>query len=119
MRVLYGILICLIKVQGLQVFRDVFCSLWCDKPGDTIIDTEGCDRDLQSCDWQVECGQASAVCCLFQYKSKVSRNGTSRSQVENKGRWSATYQVADLQNSPKGVVGTKNLHRLQGRLSRY
>lgn len=37
----------------------------------------------------------------------------------NKGRWSAAYQVADLQTLPKGVVSTKNLHRLQGRLSRY
>jgi len=77
------------------------------------------DRNLQNYDWQVECGQAYPVFCLFQYKSKVSRNETSRSQVENKGRWSAMYHVPDLQNSPKGVVRTKNLHRLQSRLSRY
>lgn len=49
MRTLYGILICLIKVEGLQVFRVVFCSPWCDKPGDMIIDIRY-DRDLQSCE---------------------------------------------------------------------
>lgn len=60
------------------------------------------------------CGQASAVCCLFQYKSKVSRNETSRGQVENKGRWSAMYQVADLQNSPKGYCGHQKLTQAPG-----
>lgn len=77
------------------------------------------DRDLQNCDWQVGCGQAAAVCCLFQYKTNMSRNETSSGQVENKSRWSVMYQVADLQNSPKAVEGTKKLHRLQRRLSRY
>lgn len=72
------------------------------------------DRDLQNCDWQVECGQALAACCIFQYKSKMSRNETSRSQVENKSRWSAMYKVADLQNSPKGVVGTKTYTGFKG-----
>lgn len=44
------------------------------------------DRDLQNCGWQVGCEQASAVCCLFQYKTNMSRNKTSSSQVENKSR---------------------------------
>lgn len=45
-RALDSILICLIKVESLQIFTDVFCSPWCDKPVDTIIDM---DKDLQSC----------------------------------------------------------------------
>lgn len=48
MQVLYGILINFIKVEELQGFRDVFFSLWCDKPADMIIDIERYDRDLRN-----------------------------------------------------------------------
>lgn len=40
-------------------------------------------------------------------------------RLKTKAEGLPCYQVTDLQNSPKGVVDTKILHRLQRRLSRY